>query len=67
MSTKPEKREFDWGDGHVVVVKKPKLKEIPGDSMVCPVPCYPVGEDDAQWKENEEKTRKRPLRRRPRR
>ena len=67
MSTKKDsEKKINWGDGHIVVVKKPNLNVIPGDSVVCPMPCYPVGEDSAQWKENEKRTRKRPLRKRPR-
>ncbi len=47
MSAKKEtkKRIFDWGDGHKVIVRKPNLDEIPGDSMMCPVICNPVGEE----------------------
>jgi hypothetical protein len=55
MSTKKEtkKRTFDWGDGHEVEVPDPNLDEIPGDSMICPMPCFPVGEDEKEWKKHE--------------
>lgn len=64
MATKKETpvKKIEWGDGTIIEVKKPNLNVIPGDSVVCPMPCYPVGEDGAQWKENEKKTGKRPAR-----
>jgi len=67
MSTEqePEKREIDWGDGTRVTIRKPKLKEIPGDSVICPAPCYPVGEDEKEWKRHE-RERGQPVRRRGR-
>ena len=57
MSTKKEtiKKKFNWGDGHTVTVRTPKLNEVPGDSMMCPVICNPVGEDEEEWKKNERK------------
>ena len=63
MSTKKEtiKKKIDWGDGHKVTIRKPKLDEVPGDSMMCPVICNPVGEDEDEWKRNEQKG-KRPKR-----
>lgn len=63
MSTKKEtkKKTFDWGDGHRVTVRKPKLEKVPGESMMCPVICNPVGEDEEEWKKNEQKG-KRPKR-----
>lgn len=70
MSIKKEKDEegdsIDWGDGHRVPLRRPKLEEIPGDSVVCPMPCHPVGEDEAEWKKHERGTR-RPVRIRPKR
>lgn len=33
---------FDWGDGHMVEVKKPDLKDLP--KVTCPVDCFPEGE-----------------------
>ncbi len=63
MSTKKETKKtiFNWGDGHKVTVRKPKLNEVPGTSMMCPVICNPVGEDEDEWKKNEQKG-KRPKR-----
>lgn len=57
MSAKKEtkKRTFNWGDGHRVTVRTPKLHEVPGESMMCPVICNPVGEDEVEWKEHEQK------------
>lgn len=69
MSVKKEKPEeeegIDWGDGHRVPLRRPKLDEIPGDSVVCPMPCYPVGENEEEWKKHERDTN-RPMRKHPR-
>ena len=63
MTTKKETKtkQLGWGDGHIVKIRKPKLEKIPGDSVVCPMPCYPIGEDGDEWKKHEEET-KRPKR-----
>lgn len=72
MSVKKEKENedgeegVDWGDGHRVPLRRPNLDHIPGDSVVCPMPCHPVGEDEAEWKKHERGTRK-PVRERPKR
>lgn len=50
-------RKMDWGDGKQITVPKPKLEYIPGESVICPTPCNPVGEDEQEWKKNEEATR----------
>lgn len=59
----PEKevpvKKVDWGDGTEVIIRRPKLEVIPGDSVICPAPCNPVGETEDEWKKNEEKTKKK--------
>lgn len=69
MSVKKEKDEnedgeMDWGDGTRIRIPRPKLEHIPGDSVVCPMPCHPVGEDEEEWKRHERES-KRPIRKRP--
>lgn len=59
MPGRTERRErrkttrVNWGDGHEVKVRHPRLREIPGPSVVCPPECNPVGETDQEWLENE--------------
>ncbi|MFZ5535302.1 MAG: hypothetical protein ACOY3M_04105 [Patescibacteria group bacterium] len=54
--TETKKKTFDWGDGHEVEIPRPNLNEIPGDSMICPMPCFPVGEDEKEWKKHERRS-----------
>lgn len=63
MALKKESvKKFNWGDGYIVTVKKSDLTAIPGDRVICPTPCFPVGETENEWKKNEEKTKKRRIR-----
>lgn len=54
--------KFDWGDGTIIKVRIPDLSYIPGDSVVCPTPCNPIGETAEEWEKNEAKTRIQPQR-----
>lgn len=39
--TRSESKEFDWGDGHRVKVKRPNLKHLPDTH--CVPDCHPFG------------------------
>ncbi len=59
MGIKKETILINWGDGKKVKIKKPNLEVIPGVSVICPMPCHPVGDTGDQWLEKEKKSHKK--------
>jgi|GEM_PF-4072118 len=59
--SRPERRKIirvNWGDGHAETILVPRLKEIPGPSVVCPPECNPVGETGDEWLKKERESRR---------